>query len=272
VVVEPAPAESPQPGGCRGGEAGLLLDNNSAPGGQIWRGFSSEPRANIPTAERFFSWMPGEASRCEVRSGWQVVDAPAPGRLRLECGIESCDLRFERLIVPLASRALLCLPRLDPSRRDGRRRSAGAGQGRARPRGKRVIVAGSGPLLLAVAAGRARAGATIAASMSRRPLAQVAGFGVHTLLTQPGKIAEGADYRLKTLSTPYRLGWWVSRARGRGRVEQVTVTMGVRAHSGCDWLACGFGLVPNLELPPPGLPILDGSVEVDSLQQSSVPA
>ena len=257
------------------GKRVCLLDNNSAPGGQIWRGFSSETAGKYPHGRTFLSWMARlKASRCEVRSGWQVVDAPAPGRLRLECGIESCDLRFERLIVATGARE-----RFLPFHGWTLPGAMGAGglqalvKGGLDPRGKRVIVAGSGPLLLAVAAGLARAGATIAGIYEQASMAQVAGFGVHTLLTQPGKIAEGADYRLKTLSTPYRLGWWVSRAEGRGRVEQVTVTDGRTVRTlACDWLACGFGLVPNLELPRLlGCRILDGSVEVDSLQQSSVP-
>jgi len=257
------------------GKRVCLLDNNSAPGGQIWRGFSSETAGKYPHGRTFLSWMARlKASRCEVRSGWQVVDAPAPGRLRLECGIESCDLRFERLIVATGARErFLPFPGWTLPGAMGAGGLQALVKGGLDPRGKRVIVAGSGPLLLAVAAGLARAGATIAGIYEQASMAQVAGFGVHTLLTQPGKIAEGADYRLKTLSTPYRLGWWVSRAEGRGRVEQVTVTDGRTARTlACDWLACGFGLVPNLELPRLlGCRILDGSVEVDSLQQSSVP-
>jgi NADPH-dependent 2,4-dienoyl-CoA reductase/sulfur reductase-like enzyme len=257
------------------GKRVCLLDNNSAPGGQIWRGFSSETAGKYPHGRTFLSWMARlTASRCEVRSGWQVVDAPAPGRLRLECGIESCDLRFERLIVATGARErFLPFPGWTLPGAMGAGGLQALVKGGLDPRGKRVIVAGSGPLLLAVAAGLARAGATIAGIYEQASMAQVAGFGVHTLLTQPGKIAEGADYRLKTLSTPYRLGWWVSRAEGRGRVEQVTVTDGRTVRTlACDWLACGFGLVPNLELPRLlGCRILDGSVEVDSLQQSSVP-
>jgi len=257
------------------GKRVCLLDNNSAPGGQIWRGFSSETAGKYPHGRTFLSWMARlKASRCEVRSGWQVVDAPAPGRLRLECGIESCDLRFERLIVATGARErFLPFPGWTLPGAMGAGGLQALVKGGLDPRGKRVIVAGSGPLLLAVAAGLARAGATIAGIYEQASMAQVAGFGVHTLLTQPGKIAEGADYRLKTLSTPYRLGWWVSRAEGRGRVEQVTVTDGRTVRTlACDWLACGFGLVPNLELPRLlGCRILDGSVEVDSLQQSSVP-
>jgi hypothetical protein len=55
-------------------------------------------------------------------------------------------------------------------------------------------------------------------------------------------------------------------------VESVTLTDGRRQWSeACDWLACGFHLVPNLELPRLlGCRVAGGYVAVDGLQQSSV--
>jgi NADPH-dependent 2,4-dienoyl-CoA reductase/sulfur reductase-like enzyme len=102
--------------------------------------------------------------------------------------------------------------------------------------------------------------------------AQLAGFGL-TLLGQPGKLAEGARYRLKTLNAPYRTSSWVARVEGRGRVESVTVTDGRKAWKlACDWLACGFHFVPNLELPRLlGCRVAGGFIAVDFLRQSSVP-
>ncbi len=103
-------------------------------------------------------------------------------------------------------------------------------------------------------------------------MAQLAAFGL-TLLNQPGKLAEGARYRLKTLGATYRTGTWVTRAEGKGRVESVTLTDGRRHWNvDCDWLACGFHLVPNLELPRLlGCQVTGGYVVVDAQQQSSVP-
>jgi NADPH-dependent 2,4-dienoyl-CoA reductase/sulfur reductase-like enzyme len=41
---------------------------------------------------------------------------------------------------------------------------------------------------------------------------------------------------------------------------------------GCDYLACGFGLVPNVDLPSAlGCAISSGAVQVDEWQQSSLP-
>jgi succinate dehydrogenase/fumarate reductase flavoprotein subunit len=55
-------------------------------------------------------------------------------------------------------------------------------------------------------------------------------------------------------------------------VERVTVTDGRKEWSlDCDWLGCGFNLIPNLELPRMlGCRVVEGFVMVDGLQQSSV--
>jgi NADPH-dependent 2,4-dienoyl-CoA reductase/sulfur reductase-like enzyme len=127
-------------------------------------------------------------------------------------------------------------------------------------------------LLLAVAAGLADAGARIVGIYEQARLTQLAGFGM-TLLGQPSKLVEGARYRLKTLNAPYRTSSWVTRVEGQGRVESVTVTDGRKEWKlACDWLASGFHLVPNLELPRLlGCRVAGGYIAVDLLQQSSVP-
>jgi NADPH-dependent 2,4-dienoyl-CoA reductase/sulfur reductase-like enzyme len=140
-------------------------------------------------------------------------------------------------------------------------------------RGKRIVVAGSGPLLLAVAANLTHAGARVEGIFEQAPLVRVAGLGLHMAFAQPGKLVEGARYRLRTFRAPCRASSWVTRVEGRGRVERVWITSGGRERAiACDWLACGYHLVPNLELPRLlGCRIDAGSVAVDALQQSSVP-
>jgi NADPH-dependent 2,4-dienoyl-CoA reductase/sulfur reductase-like enzyme len=138
-------------------------------------------------------------------------------------------------------------------------------------RGKRVVLAGSGPLLLAVGAGLQSAGAQVVGIYEQAPFGRLAQFGF-SLMGQPAKLLEGAQYRLKTMRAPYRAGIWVKRVEGRGRVERVTITDGRKEWTvDCDWLGCGFNLVPNLELPRLlGCNIDAGFVVVDRLQQSSV--
>jgi NADPH-dependent 2,4-dienoyl-CoA reductase/sulfur reductase-like enzyme len=256
--------------GCRV----CLLDDNAVPGGQIWRGFRSQSARKSVHGSVFLDWTERlQRTSCEVWTGWQAIDRPAPGILRLERNSEGCDVRFGRLILATGARELFLpfpgwtLPGVMGA--GGLQALVKAGLD---PRGKRVVVAGSGPLLLAVAAGLNHSGARIEGIYEQARLGQVVGFGT-TLLTQPAKLAEAARYRLKTLQSAYRFSSWVARVEGRGRVEYVTLTDGRRewTHE-CDWLACGFHLVPNLEIPRLlGCRVAGGYVAVDADQQSSVP-
>ena len=258
-------------------EAGLrvcLLDDNRALGGQIWRGFGAETARKNANGRAFLDWTERlQRTSCEVWTGWQAIDRPALGLLRLERDGEGRDVGFGRLIVATGARELFLpfpgwtLPGV---------MGAGGLQAMVKsgldPRDKRVVVAGSGPLLLAVAAGLTQTGARIVGVYEQARWGQLAGFGL-ALLAQPGKLAEGLRYRLKTLRSAYRFGSWVVRVEGRGRVESVTLTDGRREWThACDWLACGFHLVPNLELPRLlGCQIAGGYVAIDDDQQSSVP-
>src|ERR1700677_3904554 len=63
---------------CRG----CVLDDNAAPGGQIWRGLRRESAEKYPHGGDFIHWSSRfERSGCEVLQGWQVVDQAAPGVL-----------------------------------------------------------------------------------------------------------------------------------------------------------------------------------------------
>jgi NADPH-dependent 2,4-dienoyl-CoA reductase/sulfur reductase-like enzyme len=255
--------------GCRV----CLIDDNAAPGGQIWRGLRPESAAKYPHGKGFIRWAARfERAGCEVWQCWQVIDHPAPGVLRVERGGESRNVEFGRLILATGARErFLPFPGWTLPGVMG----AGGLQALVKsgmdPHGKRVVLAGSGPLLLAVSAALTSAGARVVGVYEQAPLGRLVGFGL-SLLAQPGKLAEGARYRLKALRTPYCSSSWVVRAEGRGRVESVTLTDGRKPWSvDCDWLGCGFHLVPNLELPRLlGCRIAEGYVEVDRLQQSSV--
>jgi NADPH-dependent 2,4-dienoyl-CoA reductase/sulfur reductase-like enzyme len=264
--------------GCRV----CVLDDNAAPGGQIWRGFKAERARKYPHGGSFIQWAARfERSGCVVAQGRQVIDHPAPGLLRLEQidgrgnerGEGPREIGFEKLIVATGARERFLpfpgwtLPGVVGA--GGLQALVKAGLD---PRGKRVVVAGSGPLLLAVGAGLAGAEASVLGIYEQAPMTKLAGFAL-SLLAHPGKLVEGTRYRLKALRAAYRSGCWVVQAEGRGRVERVTLTDGRKQWSiDCDWLGCGFHLVPNLELPRLlGCRIVAGSVAVDRLQRSSMP-
>ncbi|MGP8251180.1 MAG: FAD-dependent oxidoreductase [Terracidiphilus sp.] len=252
-----------------------LLDANPAPGGQIWRGISAHKARSYPHGEKFAKWKARlDASECEIWPGWQAADLVAAGQLRVESETECQDIEFERLILATGARErFLPFPGWTLPGVMGVGGAQALVKSGLDPRGKRVIVAGTGPLLLAVAAGLASAGAKIEGIIEQAPIARLAHFGMYTMFAQPGKVVEGARYLIRTLAVPYRCNSWVRQVQGRGRVERVSVSIDGKERSlACDWLACGFHLVPNLELPRLlGCDIAAGYVTVDDMQQSSVP-
>lgn len=137
---------------------------------------------------------------------------------------------------------------------------------------KRVVIAGTGPLLLAVAAHLRSAGANVVAIVEQVPITRLARFSLSLLLQHPGKLLEGAGYCWKTLGAPYRTGSWIANANGKGHLQSVTVTSGSHSFEfETDMLAIGFHLIPNTELAQLlHCEIEAGFVRVDTLQQTSV--
>jgi NADPH-dependent 2,4-dienoyl-CoA reductase/sulfur reductase-like enzyme len=220
----------------------LLLDEQARPGGQIWRG-------EAPAAARV--WLERLASsQTTVLAGATVVDAPEPNELLVERDGRPVRVAFERLVLATGARELLLpfpgwtLPGVVGVGGAQALLKAGARFG-----GLRVVVAGSGPLLLAVAAALKRAGARVVGIAEQAPLLRLAAFG-GGLWRQPRKIAEALGYAATLRGVPYRTGTWVREALGGESVERV-VLAGARGGGQweCDVLACGFGLVPNLDLP-----------------------
>lgn len=137
--------------------------------------------------------------------------------------------------------------------------------------GKTVVVAGSGPLLLAVAASLRSAGARVELVAEQAPVWRVATFAAG-LWRRPGAMLDAVRYRAAFAGTPYRCGWWVTEARGAAAVREVVLTDGrATLVARCDLLCVGYGLVPNTELPRLlGCAVERGVVGVDDEQQTSV--
>ena len=261
---------------CRAAEAGArvaLLDEGLAPGGQIWR---AGPGVEPPAAAR--RWLARLA-----RSGVQVVaraavaDADPAGRLRAEADDRPLAVAWGRLVVATGARErFLPFPGWTLPGVLG----VGAAQALLKSgwevRGKRVAVAGTGPLLLPVAALLAARGAEVVWVAEQAPAAALRRFA-GGLWRRPGKLLAAARLRAGCRGAPYRAGAWVVEAAGEGRVEEVVWTDGARLHrERCDTLCCAYGLVPNLELPrllgcriEPSMG--GGFVAVDETQETSVP-
>jgi NADPH-dependent 2,4-dienoyl-CoA reductase/sulfur reductase-like enzyme len=137
-------------------------------------------------------------------------------------------------------------------------------------KGRTVLVAGSGPLLLAVAAYLRQCGAH-AAIVEQAPLSSLLRFGIE-LKNAPSKIGQAIKLRARLLGVPYLTSCWPVAAHGDSKLSRVSLRRGKRTWQvDCDYLACGFHLVPNLELPLLlGCEADDRGVLVNDYQETSV--
>lgn len=243
-----------------------LLDANPAPGGQVWRG---GPRHATPDPARRLLDALAHFPNVTLVTGTQIVGLAGERALLTETPTQSGVQRFDRAILCTGARELLLpfpgwtLPGV-----------TGAGGLQAlikqglQVRGERIVIAGTGPLLLAAAATARRAGATVLHVAEQASWASVARFST-ALWRWPAKAWQAA-----TLLDPgFRPGSTVTAAHGRERVQAVTLRSGgYERRVDCERLACGFGLVPHTPLAQLLGCALDahGAIAVDATQQTSV--
>ena len=246
-----------------------LVDDNPDLGGQIWRG--ERPNPSTPEAASTFRAVLG--AEFEALSGTKVVGTAGPGTLLAESRGSLIELGHRSLILATGARELFLpfpgwtLPNV-----------VGAGGLQALVKsglpiaGKSVVVAGSGPLLLAVAALLKRKGAVLRGIFEQAPMSRLARFGLG-LWSRPGKLTQAIGLRQEIGGVRYRGGCWPVEAVGDGVLRSVTLSDGRSTWSvDCDYLACGFGLVPNLELQSLlGCEIRNARTVVDEWQRTTVP-
>ncbi|MGA9670713.1 MAG: FAD/NAD(P)-binding oxidoreductase [Terracidiphilus sp.] len=244
-----------------------LVDDNPAAGGQIWRGEAAHPSS---AARNWLGKL--DASHVTRLQGWRVFDAPAPGTLCAEYKGECRELAYGKLILAVGARErFLPFPGWTLPNVMGAGGLDAMVRGGLLITGKRVVVAGTGPLLLAVAAHLVRSGAIIAAICEQAPLRRFFPFGVR-LLREPAKLLQGIEYSFATRGAKFYTNCWPIAASGDEKLEAVTLERnGKQWDQRCDYLACGFHLVPNLELPALlGCRIKEGFVSVDPVQRTSI--
>ncbi|MET9338007.1 NAD(P)/FAD-dependent oxidoreductase [Nonomuraea sp. NPDC003804] len=272
---------------AQAGASVVLIDAGARLGGQYFR-HQAGGRPTGHGAERFARQCRALESRATLLLGHKVwaVEQDGDGSITVHC-LEGRDERP----VSVTARAVLVAtgahdrPLPFPGWDLPGVFTAGGAQallkGNGVTAGRRVVVSGTGPFLLPVAAGLAAAGASVAGVFEANGLF---GLARHPLLAA-GKAGEAVGYgaALARRRVPYRTRHAVVAAHGTTSVTHVTVArldpawriLSTRTVE-CDAVAAGYGFVPQIELAvqlgcatghsPDGSPV----VAVDAAQRTTV--
>ena len=219
-----------------------LLDENVAIGGQIWR---DGPRVSLPSQAQAMRESLMRHINVQILVGMRIVGEVEQGILLLDGAEGARKVRYKKLILCTGAKEQFIpfpgwtLPGV-----------TGAGGLQALIKqglpvsGKRVVIAGSGPLLLAAARSARDAGAKVLRVAEQASALSVASF-VLALARWPSKAAQAL-----TLCEPtYRTSSHVVEVEGDHAVERVRIQRRRKSEEfECDLVACGFGLIPNVEL------------------------
>src|SRR5580700_8821319 len=219
----------------RAAECGVevgIVDDNATLGGQIWRGESDdgENRDAIRWSELLRT--AGVTKLC----GKRVFDQPEARVLFAEGDDDLCELRYRNLILATGARErFLPFPGWTLPNVMG----AGGLQAMVKSglpiRGKRVVVAGTGPLLLAVAAHLRKHGAEIPIICEQASWSMLAGFSM-ALLSNPQKIKQALQLKKEVGGVSLATSSWPLAAHGKKAVESVTVSRSGKSVSiACDY-------------------------------------
>lgn len=251
-----------------------LIDAMPTPGGQVWR--HDLRHAAAPIARRSIEAALGHPSITWLAQ--TRVVAAQHKQLLLEDAQNARWLGYRTLVLATGARELLLpfpgwtLPGVT---------GAGGLQALAKQgwplQGRRVVIAGSGPLLLAAAATVQRHGAKVSGIYELAGARQLKHFA-RGLWRWPGKSMQAAGLTMRLAGVPYRFASVVTHAHADDRGNLCAIS--VQGPQGltrvdCDALAVGYGLVANVELPQMlGCQLaLEGAhpvVQVDADQRTSI--
>lgn len=245
-----------------------IVDENQGLGGQIWRGQHSKP--TITEAAKWLAKI--DTHKVNFIRGARVFDHPHDNLLIAESYDSIYELRYSKLILATGARERFLpfpgwtLPNV-----------MGAGGLQALVKtglpiaGRTVVIAGTGPLLLAVAAYLQAHDAQILMIAEQTRWSNLIKFGLN-LTQQSDKLMQAVEIRKQLRGVPYKANCWPITARGNQKLWSVILQHGKRQREiVCDYLACGFHLLPNLELPILlGCKIENDAVSVNEYQETSI--
>ncbi len=245
----------------------LIVDDNPHLGGQIWR--SEMGRIKSPDARRLIDAV--ETNKVWILNNAQVFAKSGSNWLLAETREGVVALNYEKLIIATGARErFLPFPGWTLPGVFG----AGGLQALVKSglsvKNNRIVVAGTGALLLAVAEYLKAKGADVPMIVEQASASRIRNFGF-SLWREPKKLTQAISLRARLLGTRYATDSYVTSADGDGKLESITVTRnGKTTRIKCDHLACGFHLVPNIELASLLGCDIDGDfVKVDEFQRTS---
>ncbi len=238
------------------GSTVTLIDDNTAPGGQIWRGDKAPASSLVPllTNTRAISADPHHRTI--------LVETPESSR----------EIHFDKLILATGAREIFLpfpgwtLPGIF---------GVGGLQALAKSglpiEGQRIVVAGSGPLLLAAAAYFRRHGGRVKLIAEQTSRLALARFALQLART-PRKASQALALQFALAGVPYRQDCWIESAEGDGRLRQVRLRRHDKTWTeDCDFAAVAYGLYPNTELAALLGCRIDGrAIQVDPLQGTTL--
>ena len=251
--------------GCRV----VVVDQAPRPGGQIWRHREGEPAPKRAMTAIDAATKAGATFAART----SVIDADGPGRLLIDVDGHVEELQTSALVLATGAVERLLpfpgwtLPGVVGV--GGLQALVKAGLSLA---GTRVVLSGTGPLLLPVAATAARSGATLTV-LEQQPFTRVTGFGLRAIASVPARLGELVVYRAAARSAAWHHDAWVLRAEGTERVERAVLRIGARELTvACDWLGAASGLVPRTDLARLlGCTLASEAIAVDARQATSIP-
>jgi NADPH-dependent 2,4-dienoyl-CoA reductase/sulfur reductase-like enzyme len=247
----------------------VIVDDNPQPGGQIWRGGllqSSDAEASALWSD--LKALPQVQWFLQSR----IVAVLPRAALLLETPQQSVILHYDKLIIATGARErLLPFPGWTLPGVTGVGGLQALVKGGYPIDGKRVVVAGTGPLLLTVAASLREYGAQVVQILEQTSRLRLARFSLH-LARSPARRKQMRQLREQLKGVPFAPNSYVLRAGGATRLAAIRASLrGVERTIDCDYLACSYGLVPHNELAAAlGCEIFGGAVRVDRHQRSSV--
>jgi pyruvate/2-oxoglutarate dehydrogenase complex dihydrolipoamide dehydrogenase (E3) component len=252
------------------GQQVLMMDQGLAAGGQIWR---HRPGDRLPTTARELLNLV-KPPHVAVAQRASIIDILSPQELVVSFSGRIARVETDGVILATgAMERLLPFPGWTLPGVTGVGGIQALVKAGLRVTGKRIVLAGSGPLMMPVAATLQHAGGRVVFIGEQATRAELGRFA-QAALKDVHRLTQAAIWRAATWRSPYRTSAWVVAAHGHQQLSEVVLSVGGKLRTvACDWLGTAAGLVPRTDVAELiGCEIRSDAIDVDEYQATSVPS